>query len=164
MNSPRPFLFFATLPPLCIIVNTNYRMKNGVGLGTRLLQKVVLKFILFPFISSDLWLHYDQAQSLLTYNNPYLLISSMEQSLDVCFNHDSVLKPGVLSPNTPSSTTSPVQTPTGWIFRDGLQDSLAGFHLAQHCRCYHSNGNSNPEQDIVPVTVSSMQYSKTIGM
>lgn len=88
----------------------------------------------------------------------------MQQSLDVCFNHDSVLKPGVLSPNTPSSTTSPVQTPTGWIFRDGLQDSLAGFHLAQHCRCYHSNGNSNPEQGIVPVTVSSMQYSKTIGM
>jgi len=35
MNSPKPSPFF-TLPLLCIIVNTNQRTRNGVGLGTRL--------------------------------------------------------------------------------------------------------------------------------
>jgi len=29
-------MFFVILPLLCIIVNTNQRVKNGIGLGTRL--------------------------------------------------------------------------------------------------------------------------------
>lgn len=58
--------------------------------------------------------------------------------------------------NPPSSATN---LPWNWVLQKGLQDSLPGFHLAQHCQCYYPSSRGN-----VPATVSSMQYCKDIGM
>ena len=37
MNSPRPSMFFTAFPLPCIIVNTNRRTQNGLGLPTKLI-------------------------------------------------------------------------------------------------------------------------------
>jgi len=50
-------MFFAVLPLPCIIVNTNQRVKNGIGLETRLTVHIALQ------TSNDLF-----QQGLLAYN------------------------------------------------------------------------------------------------
>lgn len=77
------------------------------------------------------------------------------QSLDVYFGHDSVHMPEGMR-NPPSSATN---LPCNWVLQGGLQDSLPGFHLAQHCQCYYPSSRGN-----VSATVSLMQYCKGIGM
>jgi len=83
----------------------------------------------------------------LLYNT--VVFPSKQQSLDICFGHDSVLK-----------TTPTFTKPSGtWILQERLPDSLAGFHLVRHCQCYYpSPGGSEP------ATVSSVQYCRDVGM
>ena len=84
-----------------------------------------------------------------------LLPSNNIQSLEVCFNHNSVF-------DLKGQPTSTATIPSGdWTLREGMKDSKPGFHLTHHCQCYYS---SSSETENLPVIVSSMQYSSDIGM
>jgi len=79
------------------------------------------------------------------------------QSLDICFNYDSILNPEGIS----STSSCPIRKPfDDWFLREGIRDSLPGFNLIQHCWCYYGSS----ETESTPTIVSSMRYSSEIGM
>lgn len=97
--------------------------------------------------------------------------------MTVNFDSDSVLgggdrnsKEGPTSSEMPSPASraaaekeAPNCSLPGWVYREGIRNTLPGFHLRQHCQCVYTDTSTLSEAQ-PSVKVSAMQYSVDLGL